>query len=99
MRVAFAPEARQEFEEAEEFYERQGPGLGARFRAEVRAAVTRIRAWPLSCPSERGDVRRLTLSRFPYKILYAVEADHIYVIAVAHPVSYTHLTLPTIYSV
>jgi len=84
MRVVFSPEARQEFEEAEEYYERKVPGLGERFRAEVRAAVPRIRAWPLSCPCERGDIRRLTLSRFPYKILYAVEADHIYVIAVAH---------------
>jgi len=84
MRVVFSPEARQEFEEAEEYYERKVPGLGVRFRAEVRAAIPRIRAWPLSCPCERGDIRRLTLSRFPYKILYAVEADHIYVIAVAH---------------
>ena len=39
MRVAFPPEARQEFEEAEEYYELKVPGLGERFRAEVRAAV------------------------------------------------------------
>jgi len=31
MRVVFSPEARQEFEEAERYYERQVPGLGARF--------------------------------------------------------------------
>ncbi len=30
MRVVFSPEARQEFEEAERYYERQVPGLGAR---------------------------------------------------------------------
>jgi toxin ParE1/3/4 len=84
MWVVFSPEARQEFEEAERYYERQVPGLGARFRSEVRSALPRIRAWPLSCPSERGDIRRLTMSRFPYKLLYSVEADHIYIIAVAH---------------
>ncbi len=84
MRVVFSPEARQEFEEAERYYGRQVAGLGERFRAEVRSALPRIRAWPLSCPCERGDVRRLTLSRFPYKILYSVEADHVFVIAVAH---------------
>ena len=84
MRVIFSPEARQEFEEAERHYNRQVHGLGERFRAEVRSALPRIMAWPLSCPCERGEIRRLTLSRFPYKLLYSVEADHIYVIAVAH---------------
>lgn len=84
MRVVFSPEARQEFEEAECYYSQQVPGLGERFRAEVRSALTRIRTWPLSCPAESGDIRRLILPRFPYKLLYSVEADHIYVIAVAH---------------
>lgn len=84
MRVLFSPEARQEFEEAEQYYNRQVPKLGDQFRKEVRAALPRLQAWPLSCPVERGDIRRLTLSRFPYKLLYSVEAEHIYIIAVAH---------------
>lgn len=84
MRILLSPEARQEFEEAEQYYNRQVPKLGDQFRKEVRAALPRLQAWPLSCPVERGDIRRLTLSRFPYKLLYSVEADHIYIIAVAH---------------
>jgi hypothetical protein len=84
MRVVFSPEARLEFEEAERYYNRQVSGLGAKFRAEIVSALPRIHAWPLSCPVERGDIRRLTLSRFPYKLLYSVESDHLYVIAVAH---------------
>jgi plasmid stabilization system protein ParE len=84
MRVVFSPEARQEFEEAKRYYERQVPGLGVRFGAEVRSALPRLRTWPLACPCERGDIRRLTMSRFPYKPLYSVEVDHIYIIAVAH---------------
>lgn len=84
MRLIFSPEARQEFDEAERYYNRQVPGLGEQMRAEVRAALLRLRRWPLSCPTERGDIRRLTLGRFPYKLLYSVESDHIYIIAVAH---------------
>lgn len=84
MRVIFSPQAHREFDEAERYYERHLDGLGKRFRAEVRSGLTRIRAWPLSCPCERGDIRRLILIRFPYKLLYSVEADLIYVIAVAH---------------
>jgi plasmid stabilization system protein ParE len=84
MRVIFSPEARQEFEEAERYYNQQWPELGNRFREEVSSALPRLRSWPLSCPTERGEIRRLALSRFPYKLLYSVESDHIYVIAVAH---------------
>lgn len=84
MRVLFSPEARSEFEQAEAHYQRQQVGLDERFRAEVRSALHRIGAWPLSCPREQGDIRRLVLPRFPYKVLYSVESDHLYVIAVAH---------------
>ena len=84
MRIVFSPEARREFLEAERYYNRQTPGLGDEFRAEIKAALPRIKDWPLSCPLELGDIRRLTLSRFPYKLLYSVEDDHIYIIAVAH---------------
>jgi plasmid stabilization system protein ParE len=84
MRVIFSPEAQLEFGEGERYYDTQVPGLGERFRAEVRSALGRIRTWPLSCPIERGDIRRLILTRFPYKLLYSIEPDHIYIIAVAH---------------
>ncbi len=84
MRIEFSPEAKTEFSDGENYYERQVPGLGARFRAEVRDALKRMRHWPLAAPVERGEVRRMILSRFPYKLLYSVEADHLYVIAVAH---------------
>ena len=84
MRVKFSPEARLEFDEAERYYDLQLAGLGQGFRAEVRSAVRRTRQWPLSCPTERGEIRRLVLSRFPSKLLYSVEKDHLYVIAVAH---------------
>lgn len=84
MRVVFSPEARDEFVEAERYYDEQLPGLGLRLREEVRSALRRVRTWPLSCPIEHGEVRRLTLTRFPYKLLYSVELDHLYVLAVAH---------------
>ena len=74
MRLVFSPEASAEFRDGESYYERQVPGLGTRFRADVRDALRRMRHW----------VRRMILSRFPYKLLYAVETDHIYIIAVAH---------------
>ena len=77
MRVIFSLEAQLEFDDAERYYSQQLPGLGERFRAEVRSALGRIRMWPLSCPVERGDIRRLILTRFPYKLLYSIEPDQV----------------------
>ena len=84
MRVLFSPLAKLEFDESERFYERQVPGLGQRFREEVKQALVRLRNWPLACPIEKDNIRHLILSRFPYKLLYSVESDHIYIIAIAH---------------
>jgi plasmid stabilization system protein ParE len=84
MRLLFSQEAKQEFDTAKRYYEMQLTGLGREFHDEVRAALRRIVAWPLACPIERGDIRRAVLSRFPYKLMYSIEADHVYVIAVAH---------------
>ncbi|MGB9430138.1 MAG: type II toxin-antitoxin system RelE/ParE family toxin [Gammaproteobacteria bacterium] len=84
MRVLFSLEARVEFEEAERYYNRQLAGLGAGLREEVRYALRRICAWPLAFPVERGEIRRVLLGRFPYKLLYTIELEHIYILAVAH---------------
>jgi toxin ParE1/3/4 len=84
MQVVFSPEAKAEFDDAERYYELQVTGLGARFRQEVRESLVRLRHWPLATPVERGDIRRLVLSRFPYKLLFSVETRYIYIIAVAH---------------
>lgn len=84
MQIRLSQEARREYDEAWRYYEEQVPGLGEALKQDVRSALRRISIWPLSSPVERGDIRRVLLSRFPYKLLYAVEADHLYIIAVAH---------------
>jgi plasmid stabilization system protein ParE len=84
MRIIFSPEARLEFDEAERYYHRQAPYLGKEFRKEVLDTLPRLRNWPLAGPIELGEIRRLTLTRFPYKLLYSVELGYIYVIAVSH---------------
>lgn len=84
MRILVAPEAQDEFHAAMAFHEQQVSGLGARLADEVRSALRRMSEWPLAFPVERGEIRRALLGRFPYKILYSIERDHLYVIAMAH---------------
>ncbi|MFI4862152.1 MAG: type II toxin-antitoxin system RelE/ParE family toxin [Phycisphaerales bacterium JB063] len=84
MNIRFHPEADQEFLDAIDVYESQQPGLGEDFHAEVMATVARITHSPLAWPVLQGDVRRCLSHRFPYGVLYSVESDVIYILAVMH---------------
>ncbi|MCK5153755.1 MAG: type II toxin-antitoxin system RelE/ParE family toxin [Spirochaetales bacterium] len=69
---------------AELYYEFQQAGLGIRFKLSIKESITRIIQFPLSWPVEKDEIRKCILSRFPYKILYSIEKNHIFIIAVAH---------------
>lgn len=84
MRVLFTRIARQELEDAVRFYELEYSGLGRRFKEEVRKAALRVAEYPKAWSIELGEVRKCLLHKFPYKLMYSVEEDHILVIAVAH---------------
>ena len=84
MKVIFSRLAQQELEDAAAYYELSVSGLGDKFRSEVRMAVARIAAYPTGWPVERGEVRKCLLHKFPYKLLYSMESDHVFVIAVGH---------------
>lgn len=84
MKALFAKEARSEFEEAQCYYEDKETGLGEAFSESVRQGLRLVLAQPKSGRIEFEDVRRVILKRFPYKLLYIVESDHLMVVAVAH---------------
>ncbi len=84
MRVLFTQIATQELEDAVRFYDLESAGLGQRFKEEVRKAALRIAEYPQAWSIERGEVRKCLLHKFPYKLLYSIEEDHVLVIAVAH---------------
>lgn len=84
MRFVFAKIAQRELEDASAFYEAELEGLGRRFQAEVKFAVVRIGKYPEMWSRERGEIRKCLLHKFPYKLLYSIEADHILILAVAH---------------
>jgi len=84
MRVIFTRYAKMELCDAIAHYELELPGLGKQFKEEVRKSISRLVAYPKAWSVERGEVRKCLLHRFPYKILYSVERDHILIIAIAH---------------
>lgn len=84
MKVVYSQYAKQELFDAIDFYEFEYKDLGQEFKAEVRRASIRILNYPQAWSVEKGDIRKCILHKFPYKILYSVEADHIFIIAIAH---------------
>lgn len=84
MDVLFTTIARQELEDAASYLEAEFEGLGNSFKEEIESAARRLGRFPLAWSIERGEIRRCLVHRFPYKLLYSVESDHILIVAVAH---------------
>jgi plasmid stabilization system protein ParE len=84
MTFSFHPEAEEEFLAAIRYYESCQRGLGEDFCFEIRSAVQRIVEFPETWPVLEGDVRRCLAHRFPYGLLYSVEEDEIFIVAVMH---------------
>ena len=76
--------ARREYDEAEEFYETEQPGLGSQFKEQIRHSLLRIQQYPQAWPPERKEIRRYIVHKFPYKILYSIQDDKIVIPAFAH---------------
>ena len=73
-----------ELDEAVAWYAAQAPGLERRFIDEMRSARKRIAERPHAWHPLGAGVRRFRLARFPYGLIYVVEAGEIVVLAVAH---------------
>lgn len=83
--VVFHPLAEQELVDAVTYYEEQRVGLGLEYLEEVEHTVSFLRRYPEAGSKVRGSVRRLTLPKFSYSLLYrTLENDQIRILAVAH---------------
>ena len=77
------------FEDANEialWYNRIVNGLGARFmlKLEVAFEKTLISPEAFSRYHKKSDIRKLTMSGFPYKIYYLFKKEHIEILAIIH---------------
>ncbi len=82
--VEFAPEAKDEFFNAIQYYEDCKNGLGNRFRLAIETAIQNILSSPFTYRILKAPFRRYLVSGFPYSVIYSIEPKHIYIIAVAH---------------
>ena len=84
MKAEFHPTASEEIVGTTAYYEGEVPGLGERFIAEVERIVEVLCDQPKIGQSVGEELRRILLARFPYSLIYSIEPERIWVIAVAH---------------
>ena len=84
MKADFHPTASEEIIETTAYYEGEVPGLGDRFIAEVEKIIEVLCDQPNIGQSVGEELRRILLARFPYSLIYSIESERIWVIAVAH---------------
>ena len=84
MRVEFHPEAATELTEQALFYEARAAGLGFRFIVEVENAVEILLSHPQIGSELNGIFRCFILNNFPFTLIYKIEPDKVWIMAVAH---------------
>lgn len=82
--VSWHPLARRDLFEASDFYEEESPGLGDAFLEEVERSILQLVEFPLSGHPTARKKRRCVLRRFPYNIVYGIERDQLFIVAIAH---------------
>jgi toxin ParE1/3/4 len=58
--------------------------LGYDFAIEVNSTLENVLSFPKAWPILEDDIRRCQTNRFPYGIIYAIDEDVLFVLAVMH---------------
>ena len=77
-------EAYAELDEAERYFEDRSPGLGRRFRAAVGTSLAFIKERPFGYAERSSGYRYGIVARFPYRVIYKVNEQVIFIAAVYH---------------
>lgn len=84
MKVGFLPAADVEFRAAASYFESRVVGLGEEFIAEVEHMRSLLCDHPALGPRLDAVHRRIALRRFPFALIYRVDASEVTIVAVAH---------------
>lgn len=84
-RLDILREAREEFEAAADYYERERKGLSGKFRDEFERLVVEIRMRPRQFPKyKKTGLRHMILRKFPFVVFYREAGDSVVIYAIAH---------------
>lgn len=83
-KLIFHPYVFYDVRESYDWYENESSGLGERFLLELENAYHAISIHPLYWAPYSVRFRWFLLKRFPFGVIYRVEKQVIYIVAVAH---------------
>jgi plasmid stabilization system protein ParE len=81
-RLVFHPGVVGDLEAIVAYYAELDGSLPARFRARFSEQVSRLAELPNSGAALFDDFRRIVIKRFPYLIVYRIEGEQVFVLAV-----------------
>jgi plasmid stabilization system protein ParE len=84
IRVRFLSPASGEVADATQTYLAESPELASRFCDELERAVAMIAENPHIGRPARRDLRKVTLRRFPYDVVYRLMANEVVITVLAH---------------
>ena len=76
--------AEQELNEGLDYYASISPELGVRFYREIEGLMLEVCERPQLFRQFDPPARRHFSDRFPYGVIYLVEPDHVWIVAVMH---------------
>lgn len=82
--VFFHQAAKEELHKARDYYDELNFGLGKSLIIEIEKTINIIKRNPLAFPITKKNIRKAVIMKFPYSILYAVEKDSVYLLAIMH---------------
>ena len=83
-KILFHELAGKELLDARDYYDDMIFGLGKKFVVEIERCLSIIKSNPLAYPIIRENVRKAVVIKFPFSILYRVDENAIYILAVMH---------------
>jgi hypothetical protein len=83
-RLVFHPDVSVEIRASYSWYQELAEGLGDDFLDELESAYEAILEFHQTWPFFQKGFRRFLLSRFPFSVIYRMNGDTIYIVAVMH---------------
>ncbi|MDR3625885.1 MAG: type II toxin-antitoxin system RelE/ParE family toxin [Ignavibacteriaceae bacterium] len=84
MIFTFHPEARNELNQAVDYYENQQQKLGLEFLKETYYTIQRIIEFPEAFSKQSENTRKCITNRFPFVVIYQIKKGEIFIAAIAH---------------
>ena len=82
--IAFHPLARAELTEAANYFEDYSSAVADRFIERVNDSLRIIGLYPESCPEIEAPIRRCSILRYWYSLIYIPKGYGIFILAVMH---------------